>query len=94
MCHRIRLGGGSPVDNQVTTLRFGPPYGGFSQEYAARHRTLPTMNLQSHDTDSHVIDHRDGAPVTGEYRLRPPVGLDAEPPQGVPVWEPDDGDYT
>ena len=52
------------------------------------------MNLHPHDTDSHVIDSGDVAPVTGEYRLRPPVGLDTEPPQGVPMWEPDDGDYA
>ena len=78
----------------MNALKFRPPAGGFSQEDAARPRTLRGMNLQPHDTDSHVIDPRDATPVTGEYRLRPPVSLDAEPPQGVPVWQPDDGDYA
>jgi hypothetical protein len=71
-----------------------PPSGGSGQEDAAVGRTLPGMNLQPHDTDSHVLDPHELAPVTGEHRVRPPVTLDAEPPQGVPVWEPEAGDYS
>jgi hypothetical protein len=52
------------------------------------------MSPQPHDTDSHLLEPSDVAPVTGEYRVRPPVTLDAEPPQGVPVWEPEAGDYS
>jgi hypothetical protein len=51
------------------------------------------MSPHPHDTDSHLLEPSDVAPVTGEYRVRPPVTLDAEPPQGVPVWEPEAGDY-
>jgi len=52
------------------------------------------MNPQPLDTDTHLLDSRDVSPLTGEHHLRPPVTLEAEPPQGVPVWEPDAGDYA
>jgi hypothetical protein len=51
------------------------------------------MNQQPHDTDTYLLEAGDVAPVTGEHRLRPPVTLDAEPAEGVPVWEPEAGDY-
>jgi len=52
------------------------------------------MTLQPHDTDTHLLESREVAPVTGEHRVRPGVTLDLEPPSGVPVWEPDAGDYS
>jgi hypothetical protein len=52
------------------------------------------MNSQHLDTDTHLLDSRDAAPLTGEHHLRPPVSLEAEPAEGVPVWEPDAGDYA
>jgi hypothetical protein len=64
------------------------------QEDAAAGRTLRWMSLQPHDTDSHLLEPSEVAPVTGEHRVRPPVTLDAEPPHGVPVWEPEAGDYS
>jgi hypothetical protein len=51
------------------------------------------MSLQPHDTDTHLLEPVELAPITGEHRLRPPVTLDAEPADGVPVWEPEAGDY-
>jgi hypothetical protein len=71
-----------------------PPSGGSGEDAAAPTRTLTEMSLQPHDTDTHLIDPSDLAPVTGEYRLRPPVTLEAEPAEGVPVWEPEVGDYA
>jgi hypothetical protein len=52
------------------------------------------MNLQPYDTETHYLEPQDVAPLTGEHHLRPPVTLDADPPEGVPVWEPDAGDYA
>jgi hypothetical protein len=51
------------------------------------------MSQDTHDTDTYLLHPSDVAPVTGEHRLRPPVTLDAEPAEGVPVWEPEAGDY-
>ncbi len=50
------------------------------------------MNTLPHD-DTIIEDTTDYAPITGEHRLRPPVSLDAEPDDGVPVWEPAEGDF-
>jgi hypothetical protein len=52
------------------------------------------MNSDSHDTDTQLLERDQLAPVTGEHRLRPPVTLDAEPADGVPVWEPEAGDFS
>ena len=52
------------------------------------------MNPQPLDTDTHHLDTRAASPLTGEHHLRPPVTLEAEPPEGVPVWEPEAGDYA
>jgi hypothetical protein len=68
--------------------------GGWDKECAASARTLDRMNPQPLDTDTHLLDSRDVTPLTGEHHLRPPVTLEVEPPQGVPVWEPDAGDYA
>ena len=68
--------------------------GGCGKEYAVSARTLDPMNPPPMDTDTHLLDPRTAAPLTGEHHLRPPVSLEAEPAEGVPVWEPDAGDYT
>jgi hypothetical protein len=49
--------------------------------------TLPQEDTRTPE----IVEH---SPITQEHRLRPPVSLEAEPNEAVPVWEPGEGDFS